>query len=79
MSALAVKLGATFHQAPDTEHSYIIKCDTPGCTRILGKSRKFWGGVKLIHEVCPDCIQRDLVTCNSTEKVEQLKNDLIPL
>ena len=75
----AVKLGATFHQAPDTEHSYIIKCDTPGCTRILGKSRKFWGGVKLIHEVCPDCIQRDLVTCNSTEKVEQLKNDLIPL
>ena len=56
---LNVKLGATFHQAQDTEHSHDIRCNTPGCTKILGKPRRFFKGIKLMHKVCPDCIQKD--------------------
>ena len=54
---LNVKLGATFHQAQDTEHSHDIRCNTPGCTKILGKPRRFFKGIKLMHKVCPDCIK----------------------
>ena len=42
---------------------------------MLAKSRIGFKGVKVIHVVCPNCIQRDIAICNSPEDVEQLEND----
>ena len=41
---------------------------------MLAKSRIGFKGVKTIHVVCPNCIQKDIATCNSPEDVEQLEN-----
>ena len=41
---------------------------------MLAKSRIGFKGVKTIHVVCPNCIQKDIATCNSPEEVEQLEN-----
>ena len=75
---MSLKIGTlyspTVHKAQANEQSSIVRCTTPGCTRMLAISRKGFKGVKAIHAVCPNCIQRDIATCNSPEDVEQLEN-----
>jgi hypothetical protein len=76
---MSLKIGTlyspTVHKPKANEQSRIARCTTPGCTRILVKSRIGFKGVKVIHVVCPNCIQKDIATCNTTlEDVEQLKN-----
>ena len=76
---MSLKIGTlyspTVHKAQANEQSSIVRCTTPGCTRMLAISRKGFKGVKAIHAVCPNCIQRDIAICNSPEDVEQLEND----
>ena len=75
---MSLKIGTLYspivHKAQANQQSRIVRCTTPGCTRMLAKSRKGFKGIKAIHVVCPNCIQKDIATCNSPEDVEQLEN-----